>query len=478
VLGLFEDATRDIIDTYQYDDYGNVISKTDALGNITTLTYNEFNNLTESLSPLGIRKKYLYDPNNNVTSSQTVLASDAGPASTGVFNSLDHPTEEVFPIDETRTAKIVKTYDGNENVTEILAENGTKQVFEYDEFDRVAHRGTWAKDADGDYRRTALVSATYDRNGNVVQTKDLKDFVTAFEYDGFDRLVKSTDGLGNATVFVRDRLGRETETRTYDASNVLVSKINSAYNSLDSVIRKTSALVDANGTVTETQQNAFAYDKNGKLVRAIDARGGVSEVSYDEFGRAVTTTDALGNMTKSSYDKRGLLVKKEFWNKGSDGTLALKTTDTAEYDAEGRLTRQTNTDGKSKAFEYNKLGQITKGTDEIGNSTDYAYDYTGKKLSETSYRSGVAVTLRYAYDTYGNNVSLTDEKGRVTHYEYDALGRLAKRTYPDGSTTSYEYDALGDLVKKTDPNGNVVANAYDVANRLVRRDISPGTGVK
>lgn len=359
-----------------------------------------------------------------------------------------------------------------------MAENGTKQVFEYDEFDRVVHRGVWAKDANGNYQRTALVSNVYDKNGNIVQTKDLKNFVTTFEYDGFNELVKSTDGLGNVTVFVRDRLGREIETRTYNASGVLASKINSAYNTLDNVIRKSSALVNASGNITETHENTFAYNKNGKLTRAKDARGGISEVSYDEFSRAITTTDALGNMMKSAYDKRGLLVKKEFWNKGSDGTLALKTTDTAEYDAEGRLTRQANSDGKSKTFEYNQLGQITKSTDENGNATDYTYDYTGKKLTETSYRSGVASTLRYAYDVYGNNTSLTDEKGRVTQYEYDTQSRLVKQIYPDSSVVSYEYNVLGDLVKKTDPNGNVVTNAYDTANRLTRRDISLGTGVK
>jgi YD repeat-containing protein len=47
---LTPDNARDIIEQYTYDDYGNILTKTDALGNVTNLTYNGFNNLTRSLT--------------------------------------------------------------------------------------------------------------------------------------------------------------------------------------------------------------------------------------------------------------------------------------------------------------------------------------------------------------------------------------------------------------------------------------------
>lgn len=57
-----------------------------------------------------------------------------------VYDILDHPTSITTKVDANRIRTITKVYDASERLTETQEENGTKEVYEYDEQDRLTRK--------------------------------------------------------------------------------------------------------------------------------------------------------------------------------------------------------------------------------------------------------------------------------------------------------------------------------------------------
>ncbi len=72
---------------------------------------------------------------------------------------------------------------------------------------------------------------------------------------------------------------------------------------------------------------------------------------------------------------------------------------------------------------------------------------------------------RFAYDTGGNVVSVTDPRGLVTSYTYDGLGQKWQQNSPDTGSTTYSYDGYGRLSSLTRAGGNQVSYVYDGIGR-------------
>jgi RHS repeat-associated protein len=99
----------------------------------------------------------------------------------------------------------------------------------------------------------------------------------------------------------------------------------------------------------------------------------------------------------------------------------------------------------------------------MGRMTHYEYDALGRLTKETD---PLLVNTLYAYDANGNIASKRDGKGVTTGYVYDALNRLVRLEYPGGDVTSYSYDAVGNRLTMSDTIGHTLYS-HDVLNRLV-----------
>ncbi|MBC3917556.1 AHH domain-containing protein, partial [Undibacterium sp. CY18W] len=122
---------------------------------------------------------------------------------------------------------------------------------------------------------------------------------------------------------------------------------------------------------------------------------------------------------------------------GGNGTNGAQNGQTSyQYDAQDRVTRQTNPDGSYLAYGYDANGNITE-------------------------RSTVSGTVKYNYNANQQLVSVTDTANKTTSYTYDNAGRLATTTVPNGITASYAYDPNGRLqqVLHQKANGNIVAGS-------------------
>ncbi len=160
-----------------------------------------------------------------------------------------------------------------------------------------------------------------------------------------------------------------------------------------------------------------------------------------------------------------------------------------EYDGNGRVTRQTQSDGGVWQFAYELTGVLvtkTTLTDPRGNPTTYRFDARGNTLAQTD-ALGQTTSFEYAI---GPNLllSTTDRLGRVTRYEYDALGnvtriidaagnpqiftyeptfnRVTSITDPLNNVTSFEYDPQGNLTAVIDPLNNRTTLGYDGSGQV------------
>ena len=203
----------------------------------------------------------------------------------------------------------------------------------------------------------------------------------------------------------------------------------------------------------------------GLLWQTVSPAGAVTQTLYDWNGDVTETISPLGLETFYSYDGIGRKVQE----KVVSDTYTLITT--YAYDADGRVTLQTDPAVTDRVTGAVHTGQVTS-----------TYDADGNLLSQKTADTTGGDTLRTVsatYNAFDQKATSTDAAGAVTQYTYDPYGNLASQTDPAGNVTSYAYDPNGRLLTTTLPNytgsppGSQAAaplieesRAYDPAGRL------------
>jgi len=483
------------VQVFNYDDRGNVTSEVDALGNTTSYTFDANDNQLSQTDALGRVSNATYNENDDQLTQTDALAN------TVIFTYNDLG-QELTITDESGDV-FTNAYDLAGNLLSItdpennIASNTINiQGLPATVTDALGNTTSFTYDGDG--RKLTETNAlgetitfTVDANSNVLSestTRTLADsgIVTeamSFEYDEFNRVIKTTDALGNiSTVEFNavgqqsasvDALGRRTEmdydpygrlietryadgtqqNNTYDAEGNLLTETDRLgrittfeYDALNRLIKTTLS----DGSTTQTE-----YDVVGQVVAEIDANGNRTTHEYDAAGRRIKTTDALNNLHQFAYDVDGNLISE---------TDALNRTTTFVYDSLDRKKQTNFFDNSTMLEDFDALARKTSGTDQAGIVTNFAYDALGRL---TSVNDALGNITRYTYDEAGNKLTQTDAEGRTTSWSYDALGRMLTRTLPLGQVETLDYDAVGNLISKTDFNGDITSYDYDSNDRLI-----------
>ncbi len=453
--------------TYTFDSQGNILTRTDSLGNTTKYTYDPvFSQVTSITDPLGHTTKYTYDasgnklsqtdPNGNTTSytystfGQIVQTTDPlGRTSTTSYDSFGNTSGWVDPAGN----KTQITHDAVSRLTQMADGLGNTNTVTYDPLDR---RLTHTDPKGG------LVKFTYDAVGNMLSLIDESGNKTSFTYDGLNRPLTSTDPRGKVQTGTYDFNGNlvkyvdrdgQTDTFTYDALN-----------------RVTAENYQDGSTVKRS------YDARGRLVEAVDSVGGTFDFAYDADGRATSASTQFGT-TYYTYDAAGRITASQV-----SGQQATKYT----YDAAGNFLTASQT-AASATLAYDARNNQTSTARLNGVSSQYTYDAAAHLLSIThSGGQGINIPLTYAYDpainrtTYGasstqpaavaNNFDpynrLTASGG--TSYAYDDNGALISSTDSTGTTT-YAWDSRHRLTSISAPNGQKTTFTYDFSTNLIQQ---------
>ncbi len=425
-----------------YDELGNLIGMTDAMGNTTV---------------------YVYDSSNNLT-SKTVQVTSATTATTKyTYNSFGEVLSTTDPLGYVTS----NTYDAKGNLLTVTTPapgngpSGSLTQFTYNSL------GELTKITDPLNNATTL---TYTTAGLISTITDAQSNVTTYGYDTHGNRTSVTDALSHQTTFAYDSMDRLT-TITYPDSTTTTF----AY---DYRGRRTS-VTDQNGKTT-----SYAYDDADRLLTVTDAATNVTTYGYDTENNLTSIEDANHNTTSFTYDAFGRVTQTTFpsgyvemYGYDADNNLTSKTDRknqyvTYAYDLMNRLTQKTYPDSTAVNYTYDLDSRLTQVTDPTG-TYKFTFDNMGRLTGTTttySFLTGRNFTTSYAYDKASNRTGFTDPESGSTAYVYDTLNRLQTLTPPAAFTASgnfgFSYDALSRRTQLTRPNSVSTLYAYDNLSRL------------
>ena len=450
------------VESSEFDMFGNVVKKTDPLGNITLFQYNSFDKPVSQTNPDATVKLYTYTGNGAVLSETDEL----GARIDYEYDLAGRLSRKTFPqVEDGHGASVrpyeIYTYDANGNMICRTDARGFEYGMLYDQRNRVVEKlsPAVAVEIGG--------SQTYRRPTSRV------------EYDAAGNVVKETDANGNIKTHEYDLLGRRTKTTRHSVSCYDGTE-SSTVNLVDTVEYDMNGnptiITDAGG-----RKMKYEYDYQNKPVKKIRNYGGTSSITelseYDCDGRLTAVVDGKGNRTEYTYDGMNRRTLASY-GVGTETTRQRPYTYNAlnltadigtsyEYDSRNRLKKHSDTyvdeNPVSYNYAYDAVGRILS-----VNDVSYTYDAMGRTTSETN----GGYMHAYGYDENGNRVFSRygiSSDGSYTHAlsaKYDSNNRLEKLTDEKGRVTTYIYDLNGNIVKQMYPNGITITNTYDSLNRL------------
>ena len=362
---------------------GDVLTRTNARGFITTLQYNARRELTNTVAPTNLTARVTYDAVGNVQSG-----TDArGFATTNFWSATRQPLGSVFPATAQGTPSTTNYYDARDWLKQSV--NPLQQsVFLTND-----SAGRLVRSVDPLLRVTKL---GYDANGRRTRTTNAALEVSTQSWNARGEAVVLTDGATN------------TSSRGYDAAGNQI------------------VLTNRNGKVWQ-----FQFDGANRLTNTITPLNRNTLVIFDERGLVKNMREPSGQTATNLYDARARLTNF------ADNVSSVRSL----YDSNNNRTAVFEA-GKSNVWTFDAYDRVTSYRDTDGNLIQYRTDANGN-MTNLVYPGGK--TVSYAYDRLNRLTNVTDWASRKTSLEYDLASRLRKITRANGTVRVMDYDAAGEL---------------------------------
>ncbi len=438
---------KQLIETYTYDDFGNLISTTatgsgitrtesviyfddgrfpkatiNALGHTTTYTYDDATGRMKSVTdPNGLTTSYHYDILGNLI--QTEYPSGVLEDQTMMW--VDNRTNETTYHPDTPDfgCPIYFTYSKRSGERE-------SYVF-YDQHNRKLREVSCNMEGEKiytDYRYYSISGLLESESAPYFKGLNETPQYTHYSYDYLGRNIEIERPDGGIMHHYYAN-GKE-DVLGFDGQHTEFT-----FNPMGFVQKSKSF-----GGVSNTEVN-FAYYGDGKLWVSFCNNNNMTNITYtyDINRNPLTVTDpSLGELTYN-YNAFGELV----------GSTTPNDETSYTYDALGRMTQRSGSDGNSYwTYDNGFIGALA--------STNYTPT------------SGPTVKEGFLYDQYGHLIQQTQKVGEeeewTFNYTYNSLGKQSSITYPSGKKVKYHYNGKGfmDYVKDA-ATGEVLwqANASD-----------------
>ncbi|MEP2307244.1 RHS repeat-associated core domain-containing protein, partial [Rhodopirellula bahusiensis] len=464
-----------VIQDMDYDLLGNLVHQTVGSDTETVTeqswTYNNLGQLIDQSDALGNMTRYGYDAWDRLEFVE--LPELAG------INASD---------------TIDYAYNDAGHLTSITDPTGLQTVYKVNLHGDVVAAKTPNPDSSDPYQPWATTSFEYDKLGRVLRTIDPLGLQTDNEYHRTGSLssVRQRD-LTSSTVLESishvDPLGRPYVVFHPDGS-VTGYQYEGPYDQPTAITR-----LGADGQ--NRRETTHYYDSNGRLQSTLDATQAATNYEYDSddnLKRVVRDFSQFDRLDTESwtYDNLGRMVE----HLSSEGILKRN-----EYDPAGRLLSTTTADDTTVAYGYDASGRMSLLTDADGNPTSWIYDSRGRVTSESN-ASGFAQT--FVYDAAGRIQQSTDRNGDSSIRDYNSAGLLQSETWwnADGTVADFlefQYDSSGRMTQASDNDSvvdrtfnafgsllsesttlvgftgtSVIEKAYDSLNRFSERELSIG----
>lgn len=467
--------------TFSYDEVtGELVSLSNAVGQVVRFAYDEVGRITSHTSPSGATTTFAYNTAGDVTRR----VEPDGAVYEYVYEH-GRLVGEVVP-DGGRT---IYAYGGNGEVESVTDPLGRVTSFTYDDQGNTASVTTpggdrWATVHDSMSRLTKILTPTgeewaygYSANGEIESVTSPTGTITSIT----KTLFNGGTQISATTSTHTENIASPVPVPAVDPSPVIASEVmKQSHNSggvvLDAAGRPVR-ITSPDGSVVETR----VYDKAGRLREVLDGEAGLTRYEYNSLGLVSKIINPDETETVFTYDKAARLVKKTSLSREASnaGDMAISSSSSGvfeeyEYDLDGRITRISNSDGVEQGFVYDVCGRLTSRTTPGEGITSYVYDVCGRVVSVSD---GLHGTRCFSYDLAGQLVSAVDGNGNTTTYTYTANGQVESVTAPDGGVTSFEYDCYGNTTRVTDPLGRSETRTYDPTDSLTGLTRADKTGL-
>jgi RHS repeat-associated protein len=468
-----------VSETATYDEYGRVLTITDADQRTTTTAYTPATGAeptsVQVTDPAGLVTTTTYDPVRDLPTGvtdpagyQTAETYDALGRETAAWtagNPASGPAVQEYTYTVSNTAPSV--------ITEQVEEPGGGYLTTdtlYDSFGQV--REVQAETADGgtdvsdtSYNSDGWQSLTSDPyyvagppTGTLVAAASTSvPSQTGYVYDGDGRIIRQiayADGTetwetdttygGNYTTVVPPSGGTSTTTFTDGRG-------------LTTAIYQYHAGVTASPTdpASDYDETSYTYTPAQQLATITDAAGNTWSYTYDQLGDQLTQSDPDTGDSTMTYDNAGQLMSvTDARGKTISYTYDADGRKTAEYDTTGGALESPATELASWTYDTLAKGQLTSST-AYENGASYTEEVTGYNTQELP--SGTETIIPSAQGalagTYTTSYTYAPT-GQVTSYTDSAAGGLPAETVTTG------YDAAGNPISLTGASSYVDSLTY------------------
>lgn len=448
--------------------FGQVISTTDAVGNVTRFTLDAVGNTTQITDQQGDTATITYNSDGTRSSYADQQGSSLQFGYTGgiLSSSTDalgnrfipffDPGGRLLAVSDASGASMQYSYDVFNHVTaETNAATGTTTHFAYDA------AGNLTSVTDGQHHTTTY---TFNNLGRISTRTDPLQRQESYTYDLGGNLSTTTDRKGQVTSYVSDGLGRISSVAFGVQSGGNGSTAQSTISYIYDQDNRAVAIADStSGTITRT------YDALGDLTNETTPQGSVI-YTYDNLGRRLTmqvsgqpqvvyTWDNANRVTHTTQGSSSVAIAYDNANRRTSLTLPNGIVASYSYDSNSRLI------GISYSSASNSIGDLTYSYNSVGLLTGIGGSLSSMSVpapvgsatydaaNELTSWNGVAIS----YDPNGNTVN----DGTHT-YSWDARGHLVAIDL--GSTATFTYDGVGRRVGRTALGGIAVGYLYDLDN--------------
>ncbi|WP_169801030.1 RHS repeat domain-containing protein [Novosphingobium naphthalenivorans] len=414
---------------FAYDNVGNLVSVDGPLsgtGDKTVFHYDAIGQRVGTVGPdpdgTGTRtpaaQKLTYNADGQVTLVEAGTVTDQSDTAWTNFSSQQ---------------QVSTTYDANARpVQSQITSGGTTYALSQQNYDTAGRvkcavvrmdPSQWSSQTD------ACTPQTTSSNGS--------DRVTKYTYDTVGRTTRVDQAYGTTaasyeqTAYTNDGL----------VSYVIDANLNRTtyeYDAYDRLL-KTGYPVATKGSnsSSSTDYELLTYGDNVHVTARRLRDGNSLTYSYDNLGRLTGLSGSTISDRTYNYNLLGMQTAATYSSGGQSVTNA--------YDALGRVTSQVTPQG-TVGYQYDVASRRTRITWPDSLYVAYDYDTAGNvtAIRENGATSGVGVLASYSYDSLGRRTAVTYGNGTARTYAYDSIGRLAGlKIDPAGTANDLIIGAVG-----------------------------------
>jgi RHS repeat-associated protein len=489
-----------MVNAYNPNGDGTLLSTTDQLGHITTYTYDDYRRVRSMATPLRFAGDttprttfYSYDRNQGTGDDYTHTDSNvtrvALPSTNIVKTTYDENCQQktvtasaangfyagTTSYDYDNAGNVIAKRVPDEQPGEVNADKSTTSV--YDERNRpmsvtnpLNHTTGFTYDAGGHkYSVTQpngqiITYDLYDSMNRVLQQTVKQspnhDAVTKYTYEPSGLHMTMQDprlveiGSTHLYTFEYDQMGRS-KTLTYPPDSAGIQRT-------ESYVYDTAGRLQVY-TNRAGQMQTFSYDNLHRQIGFIWSAGSAPNATfgYDAANRVTSIINTDAALTRTYYNDNSLWSETETPTGGSANTV------TYAYNADGLRGNILYPSGKSYSYDYtgrDQLKQVKDGNSPFSNHAQYGNDVNGNMITRAVGNNNVTTvasprdalgrvthlehrlpgtwrTFDYVYDAMGNRTSIQRDGGAADIYGYDLAQQVTSGI--DGTTQTYSYDANG-----------------------------------